>query len=64
MIELAIGFVFHLDQYHESIMKTFGFWSDLTLFLVIFMGTGLAATSFLPGESLLFGAGASSNASE
>jgi membrane-associated protein len=57
-IELAIDFVIHLDKYLEVIIKTFGIWSYLVLFVVIFIETGLVITPFLPGDSLLFAAGA------
>lgn len=58
IIELAIDFVIHLDKYLEVIIKTFGIWSYLVLFVVIFIETGLVITPFLPGDSLLFAAGA------
>jgi membrane-associated protein len=57
-IKLAIDFVIHLDLYLELIIKTFGIWSYLVLFVVIFIETGLVITPFLPGDSLLFAAGA------
>lgn len=57
-IKLAIDFVIHLDLYLELIIKTFGIWSYLILFIVIFIETGLVITPFLPGDSLLFAAGA------
>jgi membrane-associated protein len=57
-IKLAIDFVIHLDVYLESIIRTFGIWSYLILFLVIFCETGLVVTPFLPGDSLIFAAGA------
>ncbi len=58
LFELAVDFIIHLDRYLEVIIKTFGVWSYLILFLVIFMETGLVVTPFLPGDSLLFAAGA------
>jgi membrane-associated protein len=58
LFELAVDFIIHLDRYLEVIIKTFGIWSYLILFLVIFMETGLVVTPFLPGDSLLFAAGA------
>jgi membrane-associated protein len=57
-IKLAIDFVLHLDKYLSIIIQYFGLWSYLILFLVIFIETGLVVTPFLPGDSLLFAAGA------
>jgi membrane-associated protein len=57
-IKLAIDFVLHLDKYLSIIIQYFGLWSYLVLFIVIFIETGLVVTPFLPGDSLLFAAGA------
>ena len=40
------------------IIKSFGVWSYLILFVIVFCETGLVVTPFLPGDSLLFAAGA------
>lgn len=55
---LIIDFVLHLDKYLSVIIQDFGVWSYLILFIVIFIETGLVVTPFLPGDSLLFAAGA------
>ncbi len=48
----------HLDQYLADLVTQYGTWIYAILFLVIFCETGLVVTPFLPGDSLLFAAGA------
>ncbi|MDR3576736.1 MAG: DedA family protein [Anaerolineaceae bacterium] len=57
-IKLAIDFVLHMDKYLNLIIASVGGWTYLVLFIVIFIETGLVVTPFLPGDSLLFAAGA------
>jgi membrane-associated protein len=60
-VELVTGFidvVLHLDRYLQVWVTQYGTWIYLILFLVIFCETGLVVTPFLPGDSLLFVAGA------
>lgn len=53
-----IDFVLHLDVHLNALIATYQLWTYLILFLVIFCETGLVVTPFLPGDSLLFAAGA------
>ena len=48
----------HLDVYLNSLAGTLGPWLYVLLFGIIFCETGLVVTPFLPGDSLLFAAGA------
>ena len=53
-----IDFVLHLDQHLALLVETYGPWIYGILFGVVFAETGLVITPFLPGDSLLFAAGA------
>jgi membrane-associated protein len=57
-IKLGIDFILHLDKYLAQIIQSVGIWTYLILFVTIFIETGLVVTPFLPGDSLLFAAGA------
>ena len=48
----------HLDQHLANLLLLHGAWVYLLLFLIVFCETGLVVTPFLPGDSLLFIAGA------
>lgn len=58
MITQILDLVLHLDVHLAQWAAFFGPWVYLILFLVIFCETGLVVTPFLPGDSLLFAAGA------
>ncbi len=48
----------HLDRHLAVLLQQYGAWVYLLLFVIIFCETGLVVTPFLPGDSLLFIAGA------
>ncbi|HUT38325.1 MAG TPA: VTT domain-containing protein [Methanoregula sp.] len=54
--------VIHFDKYLPGIIEAYGFWTYLILFAIIFCETGLVVFPYLPGDSLLFVAGALSGA--
>lgn len=53
-----IDLFLHIDKHLAPLLDTYGAWVYLILFLIIFCETGLVVTPFLPGDSLLFAAGA------
>ncbi len=57
-IKWLIDFILHIDVHLTEIMNLFGGWTYAILFVIIFIETGLVVTPFLPGDSLLFAAGA------
>jgi hypothetical protein len=58
MLASLIDFVLHIDQHLIELAQTYGLWIYAILFLIVFCETGLVVTPFLPGDSLLFAAGA------
>ncbi len=61
MVDFAktvIDFIVHIDRHLAEIIAQYGMWTYAVLFLIIFAETGLVVTPFLPGDSLLFAAGA------
>jgi len=58
LIRTLIDFVLHVDQHLVDLAERLGGWLYGLLFLIIFCETGLVILPFLPGDSLLFAAGA------
>lgn len=58
-----LEYLLHIDDQLISFATTYGAWAYGLLFLIIFCETGLVVTPFLPGDSLLFAAGALSASS-
>jgi membrane-associated protein len=54
----VIDFVLHFDKHLIDFVQTYGAWVYGILFAIVFAETGLVVTPFLPGDSLLFAAGA------
>jgi membrane-associated protein len=58
IVKSLLDFIIHIDKHLAAIMHDYQGWSYLILFAIIFAETGFVVTPFLPGDSLLFAAGA------
>lgn len=58
IIKFIIDFILHIDAHLVELVAQYGIWVYAILFLILFCETGLVVTPFLPGDSLLFVAGA------
>jgi len=58
LVSTFFDILVHLDQHLASLVAKYGLWIYLILFTIVFCETGLVVTPFLPGDSLLFAAGA------
>lgn len=57
-LRYLLDFVRHLDKHLQELTQQYGTWTYAILGLIIFCETGLIILPFLPGDSLLFAAGA------
>ena len=57
-IHYLIDFILHIDVHLAALVAQYGIWVYAILFVIVFCETGLVVTPFLPGDSLLFVAGA------
>jgi membrane-associated protein len=53
-----LDFVLHFDKHLSDFVRDYGTWVYAILFVIVFAETGFVVTPFLPGDSLLFAAGA------
>ena len=58
LLSQFIDIVLHIDRHLLEFLKDYGLWVYALLFAIIFAETGFVVTPFLPGDSLLFAAGA------
>jgi len=58
LIKKLLDFILHIDRHLAEIIASYGAWTYGVLFLIIFAETGLVVMPLLPGDSLLFAAGA------
>ncbi len=57
-ISTFFGFILHLDAHLAELIRDYGVWIYAILFAIVFIETGVVVMPFLPGDSLLFIAGA------
>ncbi|MBL0321648.1 MAG: DedA family protein [Ignavibacteria bacterium] len=57
-METLLDFILHIDVHLAALTAQYGMWTYAILFLIVFAETGLVVTPFLPGDSMLFAAGA------
>jgi membrane-associated protein len=58
VIQQLVDFILHIDVHLAELIARYGTGTLVLLFLIVFAETGLVVTPFLPGDSLLFAAGA------
>ena len=57
-LKYVLDVFLHLDEHLHAVIEAWGPWTYVLLFVIILCETGLVVTPFLPGDSLLFAAGA------
>ena len=58
LLQGFVDFILHLDTHLTQLVSTYGIATYAVLFFIVFAETGLVILPFLPGDSLLFAAGA------
>jgi membrane-associated protein len=58
LVKQMVDIFLHLDKHLAEVTRDYGAWTNALLFVIVFCETGLVVTPFLPGDSLLFTAGA------
>lgn len=58
ILKSILDFILHIDAHLADLIVQYGIWIYVLLFGIIFAETGFVVTPFLPGDSLLFAAGA------
>ncbi|MFM7814127.1 MAG: DedA family protein [Flavobacteriales bacterium] len=58
IIHSLIDFILHIDEHLNAMIRDYGTWIYVIMFAIVFVETGLIVMPFLPGDSLLFAAGA------
>jgi membrane-associated protein len=58
LLARIVDFVLHIDVHLDQLIRSYGAWTHLILFAIVFCETGLVVTPILPGDSLLFAVGA------
>lgn len=58
LLHSFIDFILHIDVHIQELTSVYGAWTYAIFFTIIFCETGLVVAPFLPGDSLLFAAGA------
>ena len=57
-VAFLLDLILHIDRHLASFVASYGTWVYALLFLIVFVETGVVVMPFLPGDSLLFVAGA------
>lgn len=58
IVTYFVDLFLHLDVHLDQVIRDYGAWAYAILFVIVFCETGLVVTPILPGDSLLFAAGA------